>query len=206
MARKNKAGLCSQLILFCEIAADAQKICEKPAYRYGPPYARYSEERQGGECISQRHPGAQGYDCKHNRHSGFSERAVQAVEKEENADQCIECPFDPQIADPFRNYGSFSGIYEQRHQRFCKNENSQRDDQTETDRSQDGRADSFSDPVCFACAEILGNKDREGIAEILDRQIGKGVDLYRCGKRGHDCCAETVDQALNRNPDSGDIL
>ena len=53
------------------------------------------------------------------------------------------------------------------------------------------------DAVSLLCAVVLGNKDGERIAEILHRQIGKGVDFDRRCKRRHDHRAKAVDQPLH---------
>ena len=48
-----------------------------------------------------------------------------------------------------------------------------------------------------ARAIVLGNEGGEGIAEILHRHIGEGVDLDRRRKRRHDFGPEAVDPALD---------
>ena len=54
-----------------------------------------------------------------------------------------------------------------------------------------------AEPLRPARAEVLRHKRGECIAEILHRQIGKGVDLDRRRKGGHRDGAEAVHQPLN---------
>ena len=49
----------------------------------------------------------------------------------------------------------------------------------------------------FPRPEILGNKDGKSIAEILYREIGKGINFYSCREGRHDRGAEAVDQTLD---------
>jgi DNA-binding transcriptional LysR family regulator len=44
---------------------------------------------------------------------------------------------------------------------------------------------------------VLGHKRRKGIAEILHRKIGKGVDFHRRRKGRHNHCAKAVHQPLH---------
>lgn len=56
-------------------------------------------------------------------------------------------------------------------------------------------------PLVFFCSVVLRCKNRKGVAEILDGQIGEGVYFYCGGKGGHCGAAEAVYQSLNcQNP------
>ena len=48
----------------------------------------------------------------------------------------------------------------------------------------------------FFCPVILGDESGKGIAEVLYRHVGKGVDLHSGREGGHDHRAEAVDKPL----------
>ena len=52
------------------------------------------------------------------------------------------------------------------------------------------------DAVFPACAEILGDKRRKCIAKILNRHVGKRVNLHSHRERRHHGGTEAVDQSL----------
>ena len=59
-----------------------------------------------------------------------------------------------------------------------------------------GDPDSFADTFVFSSSEILSDKSREGISEILNRHICKRVYFYSCRKSRHNSRTETVYQSL----------
>ena len=56
---------------------------------------------------------------------------------------------------------------------------------------------ALPDSLVLAGPVVLGYEGGEGIAEVLHRHIGEGIDLHRCGEGGHDHRAKAVHQPLD---------
>ena len=96
-----------------------------------------------------------------------------------------------------RNDLGLSRVDENPHKRGGKGADQHADDDAEHRACQPGTANPLFDAVRLACPVILGHIGREGVAKILHRHIGKGIDLHRCRKSRHDDRAEAVDQTLH---------
>lgn len=180
-----------------KVIADPQCVGEEPPDGDRPPDPCDADGRHSRERIGESHPGAQGHDCEDHGHARLPESAVQPVEQEQDPDQRVESALDAKIPHTLGDDSALSGIDEQSHQRLREDEDHEGNDQAEGHGSDDSRTDAPADPFVLLCTEILGDEDREGISEILDRQIGKCIDLYRRCKCSHDRCTETVDQSLD---------
>ena len=55
---------------------------------------------------------------------------------------------------------------------------------------------SGTDARLLLCPVVLGDKGGKGVAEVLHRHIGEGVNLHRRREGGHDRGAKAVDQSL----------
>ena len=72
------------------------------------------------------------------------------------------------------------------------------DDQAEEDHPEHRPMGAGADAVPFFRPVVLGHEGGEGVAEVLNRHVGDGVDLHRHGEGGHDRGTEAVHQALDR--------
>ena len=97
-----------------------------------------------------------------------------------------------QILYPDGDNPAFMRLYEKQHKRPGKQDDSGRNDNTKNNCYCDGGTDSLADAVGFPGAEILGDKRRKGIPEILYGHIGKRIDFYSRGKGCHDGGPEAV--------------
>ena len=89
------------------------------------------------------------------------------------------------------------GVDEDAHEGGGKETDHHADKDAEERRGQPCAADAPADAVGLACAVVLGHIGGEGIAEILHRHIGEGVDLHRRCEGRHDDRAEAVHEALH---------
>ncbi len=79
--------------------AEAGQVCQYPSDGYGPPDACHAHSRNGGEDISQQHPGSKGNDGQHYRHAGAFHSPVEAIEQKQAADTEVKGSFNAQILD-----------------------------------------------------------------------------------------------------------
>ena len=113
------------------------------------PQPRRMGYAERGVC--KRNPRAERHDGEDDRHAGLPKRPVKSVEKEQDADQGVECAFDPQVADAFCDHGRLAGVDEKGHERPGKDEDQQGDDQAENRGGYDSCADALADPVRVSC-------------------------------------------------------
>ena len=92
--------------------------------------------------------------------------------------------------------GGFRRVNENAHERRCKGAHQHTDDDAERRTAQPCTADALADAVGLARAVVLRHIGGKGIAEVLHRHVGKGVDLDCRRKSRHDHGAEAVDQPL----------
>ena len=170
-------------------------IGQKPADGDRQPDSGRTEVR--GEQICQSYPQPQGNDGQHDRHIGSVDGTVVAVEQEQTADPAVACAFDLQIPDSRRDDGRLLCTDEDLHQRSCKEHDGGGNHEAEADGEQKCLSRPAADPFAVLCAVVLGNEGGIGIAEILNRQVCKGVDFHGCCKGGHDGRPEAVDQSLD---------
>ena len=94
-------------------------------------------------------------------------------------------PLDAQIVHARGDDPGFSGADEQPHQRPGQQAHRPGEYRSEARADEKGLPRPLTDALMIPRAEILGHKGGIGVAEILHRQIGEGVDLHRRGKGRH---------------------
>ena len=179
------------------VTGDAHGVGQEPADGHRHPDARDADGGNGREAVGQGHPGAQGNHGQHHRHARAADGPVIAVEQEQQTDQAVEAALDSEIRLPDVQNFRLSGLDENAHQRPGQQEHRGGDEQAEDRGGQNGASDAVADSLPLLRAEVLGDKGGKGVAEVLDRHIGEGVDLHRGGKGRHDRRAEGVDPALD---------
>ena len=88
------------------------------------------------------------------------------------------------------------GLDKNQKERLCKYAYHKGNKQAKQNGNRHSRTDSCTDPVFFSCSVILSYKGGKCISKVLNRHIGKGIDLYRCGKGSHHHRSEAVYQSL----------
>ena len=102
-----------------------------------------------------------------------------------------------QVAHALGDDGGLRAVDKNTHQQRGKHKHQCADRDAEPDGRRKRAPYPLVDAVSLLCAVVLGNKDGERIAEILHRQIGKGINFDRRCKRRHDHRAKAVDQPLH---------
>ena len=94
-----------------------------------------------------------------------------------------------------QNFG-FPGIDKKQHQWFGKCADKRGQHHAEGSRNQDSAFQTRAYAVVLLCTVVLRNKGGEGVAEILHRHIGKGIDFYGSSKGCHHNGAKAVHKPL----------
>ena len=179
-----------------EVVPDADGVRQRPADRDAEPDAR-DPQRRSREQIGQRHAGAQRSNGQDDRHHGLVDRPVVAAEQEQDADADIARAFDAQVVDARRDDLALAGVNEDAHERCGKGADQHADEDAERRTGQPGAADALADALALPCPVVLGHVGGKGVAEILHRHVGEGIDLDRRRKGRHDDDAEAVHKALH---------
>ena len=150
-----------------------------------------------GQQIGQRDTSAQRDDRQDDAHSRLPQGAIQAIEQEQTADAAVKRAFNAQIPHTFPDDLGFSGIHKNRHKQLGESENECGYDHAEGCGNAHGAFQPGAYPCTFFRAVILRNECGKGVAKILHRHIGEGVDLHSGSKGRHDNGAEAVDKSLH---------
>lgn len=84
-----------------------------------------------------------------------------------------------------------------KHQWPGQNKNEYRNNKAKNKGNPNGDPDSFADTFVFSSSEILSDKSREGISEILNRHISKRIDFNCRSKASHNSRSKAIDQSLH---------
>ena len=183
-----------------EVVEKPRRVGQKPADGHRPPDAHYSQRRDGGKRVGQRHARAQRDHRQHHGHARPAHGPVEAVEEEQAADGEVERALDAQIAHALgddRRHAYLACVDKQAHQIRAKEPDERRDEQTEAHGHLHRPAQPRAHAFLVARAVVLGDEGGNGVAKVLHRQIGEGVDLHRRGKGGHHRGAKAVHQPLH---------
>ena len=104
---------------------------------------------------------------------------------------------DAQVVDARRDDLALAGVNEDAHERCGKGADQHADEDAERRTGQPGAADALADALALPCPVVLGHVGGKGVAEILHRHVGEGIDLDRRRKGRHDDDAEAVHKALH---------
>lgn len=199
MHYNNKNGVVlSEEIRLGAVVPHAHDIGQRPTDGDGPPDARIAHLGQRSQQIGQQHARAQRHHREYHRHGGKGHGTIEAVEQEEVADAHVEAALDAQVLHADGDNLCLGRRDEKRHQPGGAHKDEGGDKQGEDSGEPHGTADAATDAVGAAGSEVLGDEGRKGVAEVLHGHVGKGIDLHRRGKGGHDGRTEAVDQALHQ--------
>ena len=94
-----------------------------------------------------------------------------------------------------------------KHQWPGQNKNEYRNNKAKNKGNPNGDPDSFADTFVFSSSEILSDKSREGISEILNRHISKRID-FNCRSKASRLCfiGQNMEKAGRTAARMADIL
>ncbi len=180
-----------------EIIEDTRRIRQKPADRDRPPDTAHADGRNGREQISERHSGAKRDNGQHKGHARTVDGTVESVEHKQRADPEVKNSYGAQIGHAHGEHLRLLRFDKQEQELPGKYDHEHGDGEGEQHHAPGGGAYSFFDPLRLFCPVVLGDKGGEGVAEILQGHVGKGVDLYGCREGCHNDAAEAVDKSLH---------
>ena len=165
-----------------------------PTTRCPPPRRAGTAERR----IGQGHPGAQGDHGQRHAHPGPAQGPVQAVQQEQAARCRSRRP--PRCAGTGRPPAMMAVSVPSTNRAIRGRAKIHTRAEIATENTTAVRTAPFSPfrmRSSLPRAVVLGDEGGEGVAEVLDRQIGEGVDLHPGGEGRHHRVPEAVDQTLD---------